>query len=129
MPAPSHGWKGIDKIRVVPLDRTYIITNGGKARVVKDPNWDDGWEGHWFPGADPLNVGAWSIDGVAEDIFFNEELAGPDGMSFLLFPEPKHDSEAVKKAKKWLRNSRDVVRFHVRRIEFVKEKADAEAGN
>lgn len=110
------------------MDRTYIITHGGEARAVEDPDWEDGWEGRWFPDAKIVDVEAWHVDGVAEDIFFNEELAGPDGMSFLLFPEPKHDNEAVKKAKAWLRHSRDVVRIYVRRIEFMKEKADAKAG-
>jgi hypothetical protein len=114
----------------------YIIHHGTKARLIRNPDWDGDWTERYFPGADPDDVCAWSVDGVAETkneeaggIFFNEELAGPDGMSFMLLPEPKHSADDLANAKQWLKYTRDVVKIYVRRIEFMKEEASAETGN
>ena len=57
-----------------------------------------------------LTVGM--IDGCTgckdSDLFYSEQLYSSNGMHFTLFKQDHHTSEDVKKAKKWLRNNRDV---------------------
>ena len=43
------------------------------------------------------------------DFLYEEHLAGPSGMSFFLLKEKWHTKEDMEKAKRILRNSRDVV--------------------
>ena len=52
------------------------------------------------------------------DIYYDYELAGPDGASFLLFAFPEHTKEDIRKAKKQIKNNDDVVRLSV---EYIKE--------
>jgi len=44
-----------------------------------------------------------------EGIVFHEELAGPEGMGFVLFPATHHTPEDIQATKDWLVTSRDVV--------------------
>jgi hypothetical protein len=43
---------------------------------------------------------------------YEEELAGPNGMHFTLYPGPEHTAEDVARSKRWLRIHRDVVGIH-----------------
>ena len=47
---------------------------------------------------------------------YHEELAGPEGMSFMLFDFPDTTKEQLQQAKAFLRSSRDVVRMSTLRI-------------
>jgi hypothetical protein len=40
-------------------------------------------------------------------------LSGSEGASFALFREPRHTDEDIDRAKRWLRNNRDVVTIHI----------------
>lgn len=50
---------------------------------------------------------------TAEGVVYHEELAGPNGMSFLLLPGPGHTREDVERAARKLYRDRDVVRMQV----------------
>lgn len=55
-------------------------------------------------------------DQKREGIYYDWELAGPDGASYRLFVLPGTDPEAVKKAKATIRHEGDVVRLYTVRI-------------
>jgi hypothetical protein len=49
-------------------------------------------------------------------VVYDWGLAGPGGAWFNLFREPHHTQEDIDKAKRHLRNERDVVSIKVRRV-------------
>lgn len=48
---------------------------------------------------------------IAEGVVYHEELAGPNGMSFLLLPDSHHTLDDLRRAENTLRRDRDVVRM------------------
>lgn len=42
-------------------------------------------------------------------LWYTAELAGPDGIAVVLYVEPHHTNEDIKRAKAWVKNERDVV--------------------
>lgn len=54
-----------------------------------------------------------------EGVWYDECLAGPDGMSFILFQLPDVSDEQIKKAKASLYHKRDVVHLNVKKIHQV----------
>lgn len=98
-----------------------VAVHRGVAKVMQVADgsfWNGDWRGREFPGRNRECVEAFSIDGSTGEggLFFNEELASCEGMSFLLFREPEHSDEDLAAAKAKLRHDRDVVRFYVYRI-------------
>jgi hypothetical protein len=53
------------------------------------------------------------LDKTSNGISFSEEIASINGASFLLFPDEIHTKEMIDKAKKEIRDSRDVVSIRV----------------
>ncbi len=96
-----------------------IWVNRGALKVLPHglESWDGDWWRRYFPGEpDCLKVSAYRVfeeplvvDGV--EIYYHWDLAGPDGASFLLFLGPDCTAEHVRKAKRKLRDDRDVVHF------------------
>ena len=50
-----------------------------------------------------------------EGIIFHEELAGREGMDFILFPASHHSPEDVRDTKDWIRGNRDAVHIYIGR--------------
>lgn len=50
---------------------------------------------------------------TAEGVVYHEELAGPDGMAFLLLPDSGHTKADVKKAAERIYRDHDVVHLRV----------------
>jgi len=71
-------------------------------------------KGHWVWVATPEEVAHEHRFGnvTPNGIVFRDELAGPAGSDFFLMPSEEHTKEDIKKAKRWLRNQRDVVSFY-----------------
>jgi hypothetical protein len=106
--------------RYVILNRPNPFANHGRAMVVTNPDFDGEWWNRYFPNSKWDVVDAVRIDdatGTKTPVMFNEELAGPDGMSFMLIQGPGMTDEHILAAMQWLRRRRDVVRFHVLRID------------
>ena len=97
----------------------YVMRDGATtaAELVESPDWSDDWQTRYMPDATPSEVDAYRINGFACGIAYNEELAGPDGMSYLLFPGRAQRGD-VAAAKAALRNAFDVVRIDVAPIHF-----------
>lgn len=70
---------------------------------------------HWHYQASFEELERWLRYGFVSDqgIIYDEELAGPNGMDFILFPATWHTREDIEKTKNWLRDTRDVVRIIV----------------
>jgi hypothetical protein len=108
---------------------TYLITCNGKGRIVDVPSeassddygrlqrafanevarhGEDHYPAMWrlYP--------CYSRDGV----YWHEELAGPDGASFVVFQFPEHMPEQVNAVVEYLQQSRDVVRLKVLRLKW-----------
>ena len=64
--------------------------------------------------ADMQNFASWELS--RNGILFHEELAGPNGMSFTLYPMPNQPHSEVMAAKEQLRHERDVVHISICRI-------------
>lgn len=58
-------------------------------------------------------------DQYCRGVFWDEELAGPDGISVLLLPFPNATEEDVKAVGRLLRNTRDVVRSRVLTVKWL----------
>lgn len=58
-----------------------------------------------------------AVTGNDNGIAYIEWLAGPQGCGFALLREPHHTDEDIAHAKRWLKDSRDVVTVEVRRPE------------
>lgn len=104
------------------MKRQYIIVHfkggytSGPAMLAKaSPTLFDGeWEKRLFPESNGKDVFAYRVDGVTQArqssaMFYNEELAGPDGMRYLLFKEPNQTPADLSNAKAFLRATQDVV--------------------
>lgn len=65
-----------------------------------------------------------TIHGVAYDLFFHEFLVDQTGAGFILFKEPQHTAADVDRAKRALRNERDVARIQVIQIDEWLEAAE-----
>jgi hypothetical protein len=109
------------------MPRSYFIirrdtpfANRGVAKIVTSPNFDGDWHGRYFP------CNTWeTVDAVhrfeqvetdAGPLWFDAELAGPDGVSVIIYAEPDSTPEQIEQAKRRIRHQRDVVRLSVFRI-------------
>lgn len=52
-------------------------------------------------------------DGEERDMFYHEELTGPQGMRYHLFVEHHHTSEDIERAKAYLKRNFDVVKIYL----------------
>jgi hypothetical protein len=52
-------------------------------------------------------------NGEHEDMFYHEEITGPQGARYHLFKEKHHNSENLAKAKAWLKRNLDVVKIYI----------------
>lgn len=50
-----------------------------------------------------------------QGIIYDEELAGPDGMNFWLYPAEHHTDKDIEDSKNFLRSTRDAVNIFVRK--------------
>lgn len=105
------------------INRESEFSNRGKAKVVNGPNFDGDWQGRYFPGYDWRTVQAVTrfeqVDCGGASLWFDAELAGPGGVSVVIYAEPDTTPEQITAAKHRLRNQLDVVRmsvFHITEI-------------
>lgn len=108
--------------------RTYLLHNKGRGQMITlDPRETSaeeygriqsefarktGSKGHYaYAAMVPLYP-----DCTANGVPYHEELAGPGGMSFILYQTPGVTDEDIRKAKATLRESRDVVYIGLVRI-------------
>ena len=52
-------------------------------------------------------------DGNHSDLFYHEEITGPQGARYHLFKEKHHTTEDVERAKNWLKINFDVVKIYI----------------
>lgn len=55
----------------------------------------------------------WPGEAKAHNVYFTDDLAGPDGAAFTLFREADHTDKDIEKACRYLRVSRDVVAIYI----------------
>jgi len=115
--------------------RKYIITHNGRGRIVEVPpntsadkygRIQEAFATEARDGAPPADVydkhatmfdlAPWC---VSEGIPYHEELAGPDGMSYLLFTTPDTDREQVTRAKDKIRRDHDVMHLREMRLQMI----------
>lgn len=87
---------------IVHQNRTVQFDN-----VNLEADWHQAYGGTWE------TVTCYRVYETVCGIPFSEELAGPDGMSFILFPCTPELNKKLAHAKRYLRNQRDVVRIYV----------------
>lgn len=70
----------------------------------------DDEDGFWKYTATTEELTRWASAGFIspQGIVYYEELSGPNGMDFFLFPSQKHTQKDVADTKRWLRSNRDV---------------------
>lgn len=71
------------------------------------------------PGEDWIDCFTLYPDCQVEGVHFHDELAGPGGVSVILFKTPDISEEQVQRAKIKLHQMRDVVRMHIMRVETL----------
>lgn len=95
-----------------------LIVHNGKSKMyagLPDGFYDGDWQRREFPDAKSIwDVQSYRPEGVTlfngePGLWYTSELAGAAGASFTLFKEPDHTAEDVRKAKGFIRRSRDVV--------------------
>ena len=64
-------------------------------------------------------VRLWPDQVTPNGVQYTEELAGPEGMSFMLIQMPDTTKEQLRQAKSFLRGSRDVVRMSTLTVKKV----------
>lgn len=111
-------------------ERKYVIYDRTtrKAAMVTNPNWDGEYWERYLPGSKSINVSGYRVDGAYNGIPFTEELASIDGMWFGLFPDGAHTKADVAKAKKMIRNDRDVVSMTVYRVKWAGAHVEPKKG-
>jgi hypothetical protein len=115
----------------VIFERDSDVSNSGRGVFIQNPDFDGDWEKRYLPqDVKPHRVSAVRIDGATGEngLFYNEELASSQGMSFMLIVEPKDDKDKIEAAKQKLLRDRDVVRFHILRLTEVLEWKDPAHG-
>lgn len=93
---------------------TYFMreTVSGRA-IITTEKLTGNWQERVFPGADPIHVWAWSLEGMAGPAFWWSELTGPDGARYHLAFLPDVDAETIAAVKKEIKNQHDVTGFTV----------------
>ena len=99
------------------MSNPTLIVHNGKSKMFANlrPGFYDGdWQLREFPEAkDICDVQSYRLDGVTlcDDepmLWYTGELAGSQGMGYIIFKEEKHTAEDVRKAKGYIRRSFDV---------------------
>jgi hypothetical protein len=94
-----------------------MIANPAVGKLIDNPGVDSPWEYKLFPSARNRElVRLYTVDGVAEGMWFHEAIVNSQGGSVILFIEPKATKREIERSKAHIRSERDVVRieeYHV----------------
>lgn len=95
-----------------------IINETNRTIQFNDANLQEDW--HEDYGGTWKDVFCYSVYRSVNGIPFSEELAGPNGMSYILFAfKGIHSQEDINKAKRKIRQDQDVVHMFVRTYTLI----------
>jgi len=106
----------------------YLIESNGKGRLIDVPSGLDSDEYGRLQTAFASEAGGaekyasmWPLWNHQQHngVYWDEELAGPGGCSFLVFKFPQHDADVIAQVVSKLRRERDVVELEVLPLVFI----------